>query len=432
MNSNSQDSRTGRRIKNTLVTGAIAVALMAGFSGCGQAQQKKTPPVSRVVAKKAIEIRLEESLLTTGDVLAMNTVELESTAEGPISFCPWREGDLIDQPGQKLIEITRPLYKQELAVAEAVLAVTKAKRDDLKAGARPEEIAQANESMLHFIECTDFAKEDLNRISSLVESGTLPVEAKEKARVDYTKCKTQFESAKEHLKMLKAGPTRTELAIAQASVSEAIARRDIAQAKLNECLITAPFAGIITEVYVRPGDMAVPRQPLLKIIDPKSLVIRVGLPENCSADLHKGTVAKVQLDAYPGKTFNAEIERIYPRLENASRTRLVELRVTDPVALIPRMFARVSLTGRIIKKAIVVPSKAIVATPRGDHILFVAQEGTAIKRRVTLGLEQGDLVQILKGVQPGELVIVEGNLNLKKGAKINVAPLESTEVKGAL
>jgi len=423
MNSPRLKNRAREPFTTLLLAGTVTSVFIAGLSGCSPKQQKPSLG-SRVVAVKAIETRLEEQLLTTGDVLAMNTVLLKSTVEGPIEFCPWREGDRIEKADQKLIEINRPLYNQELAGAEAARAVAQAKLDDLKAGARPEEIAQAREAMLHFADCTKFAKADLDRVNSLVESGALPAETKEKAHVDYIKCKTQLESAKEQVNMLVGGPTQTEIAVAQATVFEAVARRDLAQAKLDECLISAPFAGVITQVYVRPGDLAVPRQSLLKIMDPTSLVVRAGLPESCATYLRQGAVATVQLDAYPEKTYSAKIERIYPRLESNSRTRLVELRITDPVELMPRMFARVSLTGRIIENAVVVPSRAIVATPRGEQVLFVAQNGIAIKRQVTLGLEQGDQVQILTGVQPGEFVITSGNLNLKNGAKINTAPVK--------
>ena len=426
MNASQWKSKINKKNILILFSIAIAIALISGLKGCGKTSQKKPAPSSRVVTAKAIEICLKEALVTTGDVLAMNTVLLESTTEGPISFCPWREGDRIEEAGQKLIEIHRPIYHQELAMADASLAVAQAKLDDLKAGARPEEIAQANESMLHFENCTKFAKVDLDRTQSLVKSGTLPAEMKEKAEVDYTKCKTQFEAAKEKLHMLKTGATPTEIAVLQAIVTEAAARQNMAQAKLDECLISAPFSGIITQVYVRPGDMAIPRHPLLKMMDPKSLIVRAGLPENCATDLRTGATASVQLDAYPGQTYNAKVERIYPRLESNSRTRLVELRITDSVELIPRMFARITLTGRIIENAIMVPSEAIVATPRGDQVLFVAQDGKAIRKQVTLGLEQEGHIQITEGIQPGELVIVKGNLNLKNNAKINIAPNTAT------
>jgi multidrug efflux pump subunit AcrA (membrane-fusion protein) len=83
----------------------------------------------------------------------------------------------------------------------------------------------------------------------------------------------------------------------------------------------------------------------------------------------------------------------------------------------------VSVTGRIIENAVVVPGKAITATPRGDQQVFVVQQGKAVKRSVQTGLEQDGHVQILSGINSGEAVIIEGNLNLKQGTTVNaVAP----------
>jgi len=402
-----------------VATLAVAVVSAAGCRSDESAKGKgKKPQRVEVVAAK--QERLEERLETTGNVVAVNTVTLQATVEGPIVYCPWREGDRIEKAGQKLVEINRPLYRQEVAAAEAALAVAKAKLADLKAGARPEEIAQARESVRHFEDCTSFTQADLDRIRSLVKSGSLPAETVEKARVDYVECHTQLEAAKERLAMLEAGPTVTEIGVAQAAVEEADAKRALAQAKLDECLLTAPFAGVITEVYVRPGDLATPRQPLLKMMDPSSLVVRAGLPERCAADIRKGTEAFVRLDAYPRKTFRARIERVYPRLEWDSRTRMIEAKVLDPVDLIPHLFARLSVRGRVAEDAVLVPDAAIVTMPRGHKVVYVANGGKASMRKVTIGLEQDQRVQVTDGVQAGEMVVIDGNLNLRDGVPVEL------------
>ncbi|MCK5804612.1 MAG: efflux RND transporter periplasmic adaptor subunit [Lentisphaeria bacterium] len=409
-------------------TGSYALAVatlgatLVGVTGCKPAKKKqaKVKKPSRVEVTVARKVRLVESLETTGDVVAVNTVTLQATVEGPIAYCPWREGDRIEKAGQKLIEINRPLYRGELSATEAVLAVASAKLADLKAGTRPEEIAQARESVRNLEGCTEFAKADLGRTQSLVESGSLPAEMVEKARVSHIKCQTQLQAAKEKLAMLIAGPTKTEIAIQQAAVDEADAKRALAQAKIDECLLKAPFAGVITQVLVRPGDLAIPRAPLLKMMDPSSLIVQAGLPENCAANIHKGTEVSVQLDAYPRKTFKGKIERVHPRLEWNTRTRIIEVRIIDPVELIPRLFARLSVRGRVVEDAVVVPDAAIVTTPRGNKVVFVIQDGKAVKRVVTIGLEQGTLVQIVEGVQIGDQVVVVGNLNLKNGVKIRL------------
>ena len=401
---------------------AILVVTAIGVLGCdsdkngqGQNKSKKARYVQAVEAKKE---RIVEFLETTGDIVAVNSVTMRATIEGPIAFCPWREGDRIEKVGQKLIEINRPLYRQEVLAAEAALTVAAAKLDDLKAGARPEEIAQAKESVRQLEDCTNFAKADLDRIRSLVKSGSLPGEMVEKARVSYVKCQTQHVTAKEQLAMLEAGPTKTEIAVQQAAVDEARAKRAVAQAKLEECVLKAPFAGVITQVFVRQGDLATPRAPLLKLMDPTSLVVRAGLPESCASDVREGTEVIVRLDAYPNKTFNAKIARVYPRIELDSRTRIIEAKIIEPVQLIPRLFARISVQGRVVDDAIVVPDAAIIITPRGDKVVYVVNEGKANMRKVSIGLEQGQRIQIIDGVQAGEMVVVVGNLNLKDGVPV--------------
>jgi multidrug resistance efflux pump len=412
--------RTARRLLGVAIVGVVTIGMVGCGSDKGDPAKSKSKKAARVEAVAAEKTRLVEFLETTGDVVAVNTVLLESTIEGPISFCPWREGDRVDQAGQKLVEIDRPLYRQEVAAAGAALAVARAKLADLKVGPRPEEIAQAKESVRHFEDCTDFAKADLDRIRGLVKSGALPAETVEKARVRYVECHTQLGAAKEKLAMLEAGPTKTEIAVAEAIVDEATAKRALAQAKLDECLLKAPFAGVITQVYVRPGDLATPRAPLLKMMDPSSLVVRAGLPESCAPDIREGTEAVVRLDAYPRKTLSARIERVYPRLEWESRTRIIEAKIIDPVELIPRLFARISVPGRVAEDAVVVPDAAIVTTPRGHKIVYVVNEGKASMRKVTIGLEQEQRVQITEGVQAGEMVVIVGNLNLKDGAEVEL------------
>ncbi|MFO7937353.1 MAG: efflux RND transporter periplasmic adaptor subunit [Kiritimatiellia bacterium] len=392
------------------------------ITGCGQKKETKKkagmPPL--VETAVAEETRLVEHLETTGELIAVNTVTLEATVEGPISFCPWREGDEIKRAGEKLIVIDRPLYKQELAAAQAARDVMQARFNDLKAGARPEEIAQAKEKLRHFIDCTAFAESDLKRVRSLVKSGTLPAETAEKARVGFIKCQTQLMSAEEELAMLEAGPTKTELAVARASVNEAAAKAQMAQAKLDECSLYSPFAGVITEVYVRQGDLATPRTKLLKMMDPSSLVVRAGLPEKSATHIVKGTEASVRLDAFPNRTFKAEISRIYPRIEHGSRTRIVEAVITEKTELLPHMFARIKAQGIIFENAVTVPVESIITTPRGYNVVYVLKNGEAEQQKVVTGIEQNGAIQILEGLKAGETVVTAGNLNLRNGAKVRI------------
>jgi HlyD family secretion protein len=358
-------------------------------------------------------------LETTGEVVATNTVTLSATVEGPIVFCPWREGDRVNAAGQKLVEIDRALFREEVNAAAAALAVAQARLADLKAGTRPEEIAQAEENVKKLQEALAFSKTDLERISRLVERGGLPGEAIEKARVTFVDLQSQLASAQQRLDMLKAGPTRTAIAVQEALVKET--RLELAKKKVAEGIIVAPFAGVLTKVYVRPGDLATLKAPLLEIMEPSSLVIRCAVPENESGMRLTSVPVEVVLDAYPGRHFQGKIIRVFPEIDRKIRTQIVEAKLTQAANLLPGMFARVRVILESVPNALVVPTDSILTSPKGESMVMVAQDGKAVRVKVKLGIAQGDRVQIVEGLQAGQQVIWAGHEGLKDGAPIQIA-----------
>ncbi len=381
-------------------------------------QSKKKAPLVQVVAARKAPI--SKTLEVTGEVVATQTVTLRATVEGPIAFCPWREGDRAKK-GERLIEIDRPLYREEVQAAQAALDVAKAKLADLKAGTRPEEIAQARETVKQLEECAGFAKSDLDRIEKMVRSGSLAGEAMEEARVAYVKCQTDLAAARTRLAMLEAGPTKTEVAVQEALAQEAAAGLQVAKATLMECVIRAPFPAVIAQVHVRPGDLATPGDPLVTVFDPTSLVVRFAVPEQASETIRREQPVTVRFDAYAGRALAGQVVRLYPNLAPESRTRTVEAAVAgDAPALMPGLFARVEVVLATVPDATVVPQSAVLVNAKGERVLFVVKDGRAHQRKIVTGIEQASLVQVIEGVNAGEPVAVAGNENLKDGAAVRL------------
>jgi membrane fusion protein (multidrug efflux system) len=412
-----------------LISSGVLTVLLVG--GCGKPDAAPAapaaPPAQSVKVVAATTQPIARTLETTGEVVATNSVIVGATVEGLIVFCPWREGDAVAKAGEKLIEIDRASYREEANAAAAALAVAQAKLTDLQAGNRPEEIAQAQQTVKELEEGAAFAKTDLDRISKMVESGSLPGESLEKARVVYVSLATKLASSRQRLAMLQAGPTKTALAVQEALVKEAAARLELAKARLAECVIAAPFAGVVTKVQVRPGDLATAKAPLLEMADLSSLVVRFAVPEADAPALATGLRVAVSLDAYPGKTFPAKVIRLYPTLDRRMRTRTVEAMVVERVLLLPGMFARLKLELAAVADATVVPQEAVVVTPHGEQVAFVVIDGKARQRTITTGVEAGGKVQILTGVTGGEQVIVGGQAKLKDGSPVRLpAPAQGT------
>lgn len=393
----------------------------------GNAQAKKPPLVKAAPARRQDLVRTVE---LTGDVAAATSVTVRAMVDGPISFCPWREGDTVRR-NETLIEIDRPLYRDEVRSAEAALAVGRAKLADLKAGARPEEIAQAAAEVKQLEASAAFADNDLKRIEQMVTSGSMPGEALEKARVAQVRSASQLAVAREKLGMLRTGPTATAVAVQEALVQESAARLEKARGTLAECVLQAPFDGVVSRVHVRPGDLATARGPLLDLLEKDSLVVRFGVPEAYSAAVREGAPVALAFDALPGRRFETAVARAYPEIDPRTRTRLAEAGVDAAWGAAPGMFARVVLTVDRAEGALAVPEAAVLTDPRGDRFVFVFDGGRALRRIVRTGLEAGGLVQILEGVQATEQVITAGHETLKDGAAVRLPEPKPASPSGA-
>jgi len=259
----------------------LTVLSLLTLSGCGadnKTANKAKKPAPQVEIDTVKVSDMISTLKLTGEVVAIETAGISSTIDGPVSFCPFREGDKVEKD-EKIVEIDREVLKTDVVAVEASLAVARAKLTDMAAGTRPEEIDKVVESIKQARESADFASKDLEKISMLVKSGALPSEELEKARVKQVTEDTKYKTAKKQLEMLKAGVTSTTIAIQHAMVKEAEAKLNSARARLNECVIKAPFAGTIAKMFVRQGDMAVSKALLLELTNLDSIVIRCNVPE---------------------------------------------------------------------------------------------------------------------------------------------------------
>ncbi len=226
--------------------------------------------------------------------------------------------------------------------------------------------------------------EELRRVEELVGMGALPSEELDQARVNYERARAQLQQAE------------------QAS---------------GDYQVLAPWSGVVSKVHVHDGNYVAPRAPLVEIFDPSSLVVRVAVPEAGAAAVWEGMRAHVLLDAHPGEVFQGRISRIFPELDRQTRTRTVEVEVSG-AELAPGMFARVSFELEHDPRAVVVPDAAVMATAEGVLVAFVVQDSTATRRDVTVGIESERRLQILSGIEAGELVVVSGQRGLREGMAV--------------
>jgi membrane fusion protein (multidrug efflux system) len=244
----------------------------------------------------------------------------------------------------------------------------------------------------------------------------------DQARANHELARRNNERAQELLsRKLIAQADRDQAAATFDAAAAAVA---LAQARLDQCRILAPFAGVAGLRQVSPGDYVSAGQDLVNLEDLSTLKLDFRLDESALPALAVGQTLSLSVDSYPDQTFEAELYAIEPRVSAATRSIALRARLPNPDGkLRAGQFARVRLAVDQRVEAIVVPEQAVF--PRGDkQFAFVVVDGKAQLRELRIGQRSPGSVEILSGLAVGDAVVVAGLQHLNDGAAVStqVAP----------
>lgn len=237
------------------------------------------------------------------------------------------------------------------------------------------------------------------------------------SRVGLEEARLNYERAQELYGDQLLSPEEFEQA--KSRFETARAQHDGNQLLLGYTEIRAPFSGSIVTRYVDLAQQVSPNTPLFRLSDFDPLLCPVQIPERELPKLALGQNAYLTVEAWPDQRFEATVLRLSPVIDAATGTVKVTLDVEAQDKLRPGMFARVFLETDTHENAIVIAKSALSLESLGDTV-FVHDQGLAQRRDVEIGFEEGDIVEILSGVEPGEKVVVVGQDGLSDGTPIQV------------
>ena len=195
---------------------------------------------------------------------------------------------------------------------------------------------------------------------------------------------------------------------AQAESAAQLASAGAARSQSDFYVVRAPYAGVIADVAVVLGDMAMPGKPLLTVYDPGALRIKAAVPQTVAARLDAGMQLQGEVPGVAG-TIQPVRWQLLPAVDPATHT--LELRLDLPPALkgtVPGMFARAWLPVAGSGDArLYVPAQAVLRRAELTGVYVVAPDGKPLLRQVRLGRAEGDRVEILSGVAAGERVALD-------------------------
>lgn len=194
---------------------------------------------------------------------------------------------------------------------------------------------------------------------------------------------------------------------------------ELAQAKLDKTRIVAPFDGVIGLRTVSVGEYVTPGKDIAPLEDVDTLKADFRLPERYVADVKVGQTLELRVDALPGKTFPGKVYAVSPLVEAGGRSILVRAEVDNRAReLRPGMFARVQLITNQTP-ALVVPEAALAPSGQSQYVFRII-EGQADRVLVEIGERRAGLVEIVSGLNAGDLVVVAGLQSVRNKAPVTV------------
>lgn len=329
----------------------LMVAFMAGYFN-----DKIEPDLDAAVpadATGAVPARLEEAPLTEpvpASVEAKETTVISSRLLARITDIAVRAGDYVEQ-GQLLLQL---------------------EQSDLLARAQ-----QAREQIRSVEARLTEARQNLERAEELHKRGLIAVADRDAARAN-------------------AAALEAELASARQALEEA-------ESAVGYAEIHSPIAGRIVDRFAEPGDTASPGQKLLSLYNPFSLRIEARVREQLALSLQTGQELDVEVPAVEN-SFTASVEEIVPAADPGSRSFLVRAILPSNRMLLPGMYARLHVPAGT-RTRLLVPADRVARVGQLD-IVWVAQEGGAVRRFVRLGKAAGDdEIEVIAGLEPGDMVM---------------------------
>lgn len=191
--------------------------------------------------------------------------------------------------------------------------------------------------------------------------------------------------------------------------------------QLNYTRIKSPVEGFVTERMIEMGSRVNPNQQVYTVEDFSPLLIKVYVPTADIVNLKTGMTAAVSTDILKGMVFNGKIKLINPRIDVQSGTVKVTVEVFNPeLQLKPGMFVEVKIMVSDKDDALVIPRKSIQFKDNKPYI-FVFRKMQVFRREIETGITEGDVIEVLTGLDEGEAVVTVGIESLKDQMKVRVS-----------
>jgi RND family efflux transporter MFP subunit len=372
----------------------VLIPLVIALAGCSEPRKVITGTPDQKVSVNVVAAAQQQWPSTyeaSGTVRARTSAVISARWIGYVRQVHVNVGDHVRE-GQLLVSLDARDLDAGSSRAEAA-------RQEMRNG-----IPEADSAVAAAQSNLDLAQGTFRRMKDLYDKRSISDQ-------EFDETSARLKAAQSALDMARARRIQLDSKLAQADQE-----LRAAQVTRSYAAIEAPFAGIVTVKSVEPGTMAVPGAPLLTV-ERETYRLEASVEESKLGVIRVGQAVSVKLDGIP-QTFDCRVAEIVPSVDAAARAYTVKIDLPASKGVRSGMFGR-SVFSLGTREALAIPAAAV--EERGQlNSVFVADDGAARTRLITLAGRLGDEVEVLSGLSAGEQVIFPIPQGLADGARIEV------------
>jgi RND family efflux transporter MFP subunit len=375
------------------------------FAKQGKSEGKKPQEEPRAVKVTRIaEMPIGETVIVNGTLAAYDQATVSAKVPGRLQSISVDLGSHVRR-GQIVARIDPQDYLIRVQQAEAAIAQARARLGLTPEGSNDTVDSEQTGTVRQARALLDEAKLTRQRAASLIEEGVIARAEYDAANAAYKVAQSRYQDAIEEIHNRRAvlAQRRSELALAKQ--------------QLADTSIYAPFDGMVEQKSASLGEYIAAGAPVINIVKIDPLRFRAEVPERDAKDLRVGQPISVSVEGLE-RNYAGRVTRISPVITEQNRVLVIEADISNDGNLRPGSFARANIVTNDATMATTVPANAIV-TFAGIEKVITVDNGKALEKPVTTKRRSGELVEVIDGVNVGDMVVVDpGNLQTGQPVKV--------------
>ncbi len=414
--------------KNSSTWARLLVLCLSALALTSCSKKEETPqPVVTVQVAKADRGEIQQIIRAEAILFPRNQSAITPKVVAPVKTFYVNRGSRVHQ-GQLLAVLENRDLEAAATDNKGAYVQAQANYGIATSSTLPEDWQKADYDLKTAKETYDAQQKVYDSRQVLYKEGAMPRKDLDAAAVALIQANAQYELAQQHMAALQKSGKKDQLEAAKGQLASAQGKYENAAAQLSYTEIRSPIDGVVTDRPAYPGETPAPGTPLITVMDTSSVIAKAHIPQEQAAALKVGDTATI---VAPGDIkAEGKVALISPALDPNSTTVEIWIDAPNPGgSLRPGTTVSIEALAKTLKEAIVLPVSAVVKTPVGVSTVMIVRDDTAHQVAVDVGIQEGQRVQITRGLAGGEVVIVSGAYALPDNTKVKIAEAAAESAK---